>query len=315
MAAEPRYFGRAYRLHFGYKKTSLDFTTSGGPALDIKFNVLYPKGATARFGDLSILGLDYSTISDFLYLSTLGEANAMNEMIHVRLDAGYFSEAGMVNVFDGFVWYATITQPPQMWVNLKINEVNPIRAVALDNIGKLENMDLRTIVETVLGHFQTAEGVGFAWLDETQDHIFENDTTKKTIDFGNNLTLDGFIKILNEQASPNLTFCMSTVGDVAGKRCLVALDKEGKASPGKITIDSDHGLLSVTGIDAVNGKITTFIDKQAEQPGLPRLELNSILNPEANGTYLITEQQYNGHFMGKEWYVQYKCSGRVSEQQ
>ena len=128
MAGSSKYFGRKYRLVLDLpddKKYTFE-TKPGLPAMDIKFDVTYARGQTAREGTVSILGLGRKLINKFISLSGETRGLAMSKLVRVKLEAGYFSDTGMVEIFDGFAWYASVTAPPQMWLNIKVSEYNPL---------------------------------------------------------------------------------------------------------------------------------------------------------------------------------------------
>lgn len=307
-----KYFGRYYHLRFDVKGTTLDLDSRKSDyPLDIKFDVKYARGQTAREGTVSVLGLHFHDIEVFLRLSAKARGLAMKEMVHVSLEAGYENGAGSVNVFDGFVWYATITAPPTMWVNMKVSEVNPLGAPYIKKPQDQEPKDLYLICEEMLSKFSEIEGVKFRLIDQTEKQILKSEKSKK-ISYGGTetLTLARWVSIMNQQASDEIQFILNTEYST-GERILTAVDKKDFLGFNReIPVDKDHGLLTVTGIDCVNGCITTFIDKVSDKSGPAHLVLKSELNPQANGKYLILRKQHVGHYEGQEWYTRYTCSDR-----
>lgn len=315
MAGEPIYFGRRYRLTIhppGGDETVFE-TEAGEPAMDIKFDVTYAKGQTAREGTVSILGLGFKTIHAFLTLAGETRGMAMSKLVRVKLEAGYFSQAGMVEVLNGFAWYATVTSPPQMWLTLRVSEYNPLggRAITIPSHNEPKNLSiLCNSIATQFSDEETAEGLPIVFVDKTEHHVFGNEQSKRMI-FPEKVTLKDTIEILNRDASDKVVFTMRTNG-TNGERVIEAHDKspEKAVDVEDVIVDKDNGLLSVTGIDAVNGCITTFIDGRYPDE-LTHLQLTSELNQIANGRYYIVKKQYVGHFMGQEWYTRYFCSARV----
>lgn len=306
-AGDAIYFGRCYELELNGEVFA---TTQGSPAMDIKFDVTYARGQTAKEGTLSILGLGWDKIHEFLALAAVTRGEAMSEMMTVKLRAGYYTAAGMVDIFDGFAWYATVTSPPQMWLNLKVCEYNP-KGGRTKVIQQNEAMKLDAWGEFIAREF-SEEGYELEFCDNTHDQLCSTESEKK-FDFGQEAkTLQEVISILDTSGSGNIGFILRSS---CGERRIEAVDKGYfVATDGEITVDKDNGLLSVTGIDAVNGCITTFLDGR-NQDDLTYLNLKSELNPQADGRYIIVKIQHTGHFLGQEWYTKYFCSAREDEKE
>jgi hypothetical protein len=316
MAGVPIYFGRRYRLslHIPGQEPKVFEVQAGLPAMDIKFDVTYARGQTAREGTISILGLGYKTIHEFIALAGETRGYAMSRLIRVKLEAGYFTAAGMVEILNGFAWYATVTSPPQMWLNINVSEYNPLGARKV-SLGITEPMTMRNILEKVASRFTEVENdggesVAFAVVDKTQDLIVDNSQDLiGPIDFGGDVSLAEAIQILNQNLSDEVMVILRS-RNIDKTRVIECLDKnKRKAARGEVRVDKDNGLLTVTGIDVVNGCVTTFLDGRWEDE-LSHLILQSELNKQANGRYYIIKKQYVGHFMGQEWYVRYSCSAR-----
>lgn len=313
MAFGSKYFGRVYRLTLTEPgcKSKVFEAKEGTTPLDIKFDISYARGQTAREGTVSILGLSYPTIRSFIELAAKERGAAMNKLARVRLEVGYMSSGSTIEVIDGFAWYATVTSPPQMWLNLKVAEYNPLGAPAT-KLTDITPTTVKKTMESVLAKFNKVEEETFKLVDRTEDQLVDKEDkegTRLEIDFGaDKITLREVIEKFNI-ASPSMYFIIRKNRN-SGVRNVEALDKApDKATPGNIYVDKDNGLLSVTGIDAVNGCITTFIDGNFDDY-LSHLVLKSELNPQANGTYYIIKKQYVGHFQGQEWYIRYFCSDR-----
>lgn len=310
--AESKFFGRVYRLSIkpANGKVMTFEVENGKPAMDIKFDVTYARGQTAREGTVSILGLSHKTIHEFISLSAMCRGKALSELVHLRLDAGYFSGGGqLVNILDGFIWYATVTSPPQMWLNLKVSEFNPQGGKMIDMPRENTKIPMRRILTNITDSLSAGEGVEFDWEDKTEDQIISKDDELKSIDFGDKNTLSGVISKLNSSLSDKVKFILRTSNSDDTRIIEVHDNNDEKCAKGIVKVDKDNGLLSVTGIDAVNGCITTFL-QGGNDDELCHLELDSLLNQEANGRYYIFKKQYVGHFMGQEWYTRYFCSAR-----
>lgn len=310
MAGEVRYFGRQYALQIGDAYFSVK---PGKPAMDIKFDVSYARGQTAREGTISILGLGWEKIHTFIDLSAKARGEALSEQIPVSLWAGYFSDAGMVNVINGYAYYATVTSPPQMWLNIKVSEYNVMGGKSTD-LENITNEPIKSAVEKVLTKFSEIEGVDFLLMDKTEDQLLSTNELTGSVEFKGKYTIGTAIAKMSECLCDKVYFILRTDTEETNVRHVEALDKNlAKACPGEPAIvDSAHGLLSVTGIDVVQGTVTTFLDDSIPDE-LCHLQLKSELNPQANGIYYITRKQYVGHYMGNEWYVKYTCSGKEKD--
>lgn len=314
MASTPMFFGRKYRLTLTPPegKALVFVVKEGMPAMDIKFDVTYARGQTAREGTISVLGLSLNTMHTFLELAGMTRGKAMSELVHVKLEVGYFTNGGrMLEVLNGFAWYATVTSPPQMWLNIKVSEYNPLggRKVA---ISYSEPMQIESAVNHVISQFDEVEGKSFYVEDRTEEELLTSDFKPK-LSFPNEVSLSEAIQELNRQCSDKVQFILKTTDDDDDCRTLLAVDKDvRKSTEGDIYVDGNTGLLSVTGIDAVNGCITTFINAQVEDE-MSHLNLTSVLNPQANGRYYIVKKQFIGHYMGQEWYARYFCSAREGD--
>ena len=297
------YFGRYYRLRLSTGNGTLAeyYTEAGKPALDIKFDVSFCRNQHCRMGTVSILGLKWETMHTYLQLSAKPKGEALKDKLRVELAAGYFTSAGVTEIISGFAHYASITAPPQMWLNLKVAEYNPDGGKKCsDTITGCKT--IAALAKKVMGRFAQAEGVQFDFADHTQDHICTED---KSYSF----TYDGCLKEVIEKMSKELD---DRVTFILKGAVLEAYDVPlEKACKGNIEVDKDNGLLSVTGIDAVNGEITTFLANK--DPNLPFMTLKSELNPQANGKYQIVKKHFVGHYAGPEWYVRYHCTARSKD--
>ena len=302
--ADTAYFGRYYYLRLSQGDGTLAeyYTESGKPALDIKFNVSFCRNQHCRMGTVSILGLKWETMHTFLELAAQPKGEALSKMLRVELQAGYFTSAGVTEIITGFAHYARISSPPNMWLDLQVAEYNPAGGKTCS--GSVKASTLAAIATQVMGVFSKAEGVDFDFADNTQDKLCsEKMIGTKTFNY------EGTLKEVIESMSKDLD---DRVQFILKGAVLEAYDKATeKATNGNIEVDKDHGLLSVTGIDAVNGDITTFLSNT--DPNLTFMTLTSQLNPQANGKYQIVKKQYVGHYAGQEWYVKYHCTARSKD--
>lgn len=310
--AESKFFGRYYLLTLDDDTFEVE---AGKPAMDIKFDVTYARGQTAREGTISILGLSRERMQKYLDLAAKTRGKALSELVHVRLEAGYFSDAGTLEILNGFAWYGTVTSPPEMWLTLKVSEYNPNAGRRTDIMPYNQTGNLKEVVEQLMDMWTIIEGVNISVEDKTQDQLLSADKAPQvTLSIPAQVTLGETIHYLNMQASDDIWFILRSRSGDSKDRQLLAIDKQTfKCTPAEdAEVNGDNGLLSVTGIDAVNGCVTTFLDGTIDDE-FSHLNLQSALNPQANGRYYIVKKQYIGHFLGQEWYTRYFCSGKEGD--
>ena len=324
MAGGSKYWGRYYKLTIRPPggDTEVFETKQGYPAMDIKFDVTYARGQLAREGTVSILGLGYEKIHRFLSLAAMARGRAMAELATLSLEVGYFSSTGTVEVLNGFVWYGSVTSPPNMWLTLKVAEYNPLGGKTAQIVCDKET-PLAEFLDYVCDQFNEAEdgedspgGINFSWADMTEDYVVSSGEIMVTCQFNETISLNDCIRRLSKELSDKVQFTLRThIGESAdGTRIIEVLDiPANKVMDGTVQVDSDHGLLSVSGIDCVSGCVTTFIDGRGADE-LCHLVLRSELNPQADGRYYIYKKQYVGHYLGQEWYTKYYCSGKEGQE-
>lgn len=303
-AGQVKFFGRAYKLELD----GVPYETKEGlPAMDIKFDVTYAIGQTCRFGTVSILGLSHQTMSKYLALSAMPTGKALSEMMTVKLSAGYDSESELTEIINGYAYYATVDAPPNMWLTLKVSEVNPTGGPCVDVAAK-QAPTIESYIRGCLEKFSAEEGVAeeFDFVDYTPSQVCSK---KKTMQYGlmKKINLRDFIAKLNDMSDWNVKFILR--GNLLEA---YGIDREETVEK-VIDVDGNNGLLAVSGIDAVNGDITTFLSYQDER--LCYLHLTSQLNPQANGRYIIVRKQHLGHYNGNEWYTKYHCSARAEDEE
>lgn len=315
MAISSAFFGRKYRLTIQAPgdngKLDVFEVEDGKPAMDIKFNVTYARGATARDGTISILGLGHRRIHDYVSLAAMCRGQAMSKLQRVRLEAGYFPQGNLIEILNGFAYYATVSSPPQMWLDIKVSEYNPLGDLPIEGIVGMTNMKPSVLLKTILAKVATREGVGFTHIDKTENSSFDSCDEPMKTSFTGKENLAGVIQKLNADFSDRWQFTLRTNRSTNGDRTVeVHSKKDFEVVPGApALVDKDHGLLSVTGLDAVSGCVTTFLDTRYPDE-LTHLKLKSELNQQANGTYYILKKQYVGHYLGNEWYTRFFCSDR-----
>lgn len=275
-----------------------------GCALDIKFDVTFPRGngGLCRFGRVSVLGLSQDKRKKYLDLSALCRGDATAKRLKVDLYAGYYDVGRLVRIINGYAYSATIQPPPEMWLSLEVQETKPgggQLAPFTKLVGSLP-YKIGQLAEELISNFKDPDGRTIHFVDLSSG--VGNQTVEK-FGSGGEYTLNSAIVAINEMSKDWVV--------VLRENQLFAYDaSRDKSPPGMTEVSGDTGLLSVSGIDCNNAKITTFLDEQ--DPKHSKLKLTSKLNPQANGTYQIIEKRFWGHFHGNEWYTQYSCTNKQS---
>lgn len=339
MATSYKYFGRYYHLVIeqdgkdGKKRELLNAETlPGKPALDIKFSTSYPRGAglNARQGEISVLGLSFETMTKITRLAALDKGRALSERIRVKLDAGYFSSAGWSNIFDGIIWNASLTSPPEMWLNMQVSEINPFGPKLLEEEdrkkgkegpfnSKKEYHSIVELMNDVATFYGEKEGIDLKFKDKRQDKSIGKGLKEfKAPTELNYCTLKEALTFLSGNLANNWMFLLTRAsGGTSGKMARViegyAKDDNTQYDSRNIIVDADHGLLSVSGISVLGGEVTTFLNKSSD--AISHLKLTSKLNPHANGRYFILNTTHKGHYEGNEWYTTYNCTAREKKPQ
>lgn len=311
--AAARYWGRYYKLSIRLPDNggNLVFETKEDrPSMDIKFDVTYARGQTARKGTVSILGLGFDHIHQLLALSALSQSEALAKMARLTLEVGYFSQSDKVEVLNGYIYYGTVTAPPQMWLTLNVSEYNELGGQAIKI--SIKDVPIKEFLLSLCKSFSEAEGVDFTYMDYTEDKIVDEGDEKVSYQSPSLSTIQDCLQAITTQLSHNVQFIMRTFSNEKDRVIEVHDKDDTKTIDDTVNVDSEHGLLSVSGISNVNSYVTTFIDARATDD-LCKLKLSSELNPQANGTYVISKKQYIGHFMGPEWYIRYTCTGKWHE--
>ena len=153
MNSDTRYFGRYYHLTIGNSSSPIvDIKTEPGkPAMDIKFDVSYARGQLVREGTVSVLGLSMEHMQQILKLSAMARGEALSKAVRVKLDAGYLSAAGWINIIDGYVWTCTITSPPTMWLQMQVSEYHIAGGKAYSGSDEVKGQTLNELGNTIAG--------------------------------------------------------------------------------------------------------------------------------------------------------------------
>lgn len=313
MNSDTRYFGRYYHLTIGSPSSPiLDIeTVPGKPAMDIKFDVSYARGQLVREGTVSVLGLGMEHMQKILKLSAMARGDALSKAVRVKLDAGYHSAAGWVNIIDGFVWTCTISSPPTMWLQMQVSEYHIAGGKAYAGADEVKGQSITKLcknIAEIYSDLEYGDKTHFIFKDRTAEQICDKKKTCQVKIYGKNLR-DALVE-MSKSVSDDVVFTLlRDSSEKKGVGVICAYDKDPqKAVKGNIFVDDNHGLLSVSGVSVTNATVTQFLTKN--QNDLTYLQLDSKLNPQGNDKYIIIQIKHFGHYEGAEWYTQYTCTGR-----
>lgn len=288
-------FGRIYKLELsrGNGKLLTIDNSKSGDCYDIKFDVSLSHEAQVREGRVSILGLSRQSMENYLSLSSLNPGQARKKMVRCKLQAGYL-DTGMVDIIDGYAYYATISMPPRIWLDINVSEANVICGEKFQT-PILKEKKISGIASTVLRKY----GDTFSFVGTNKDVL-----EKKSYFPGRLLDERCAIRTLNTLGDWSLVKEGNVVygynASPSGVDCNTSL--------GNPTINEDAGLLGVSGISNFGCTVTTFLS--AKVKGLSRMTLQSSVNKQANGNYLVISKRYRGHYMGNEWHTVLECVGK-----
>lgn len=252
--------------------------------LDFKFHAKYKFNSYQDFS-VSILGLSSDTIND---LTVWHPDDAFRDPRKINVYAGY-EDTGEQLIASGYVWTATPTSPPEMWMNFDCKRW-------LTEEKYVENEEVFTDI-SYIDAFNIICARG-----NMPAKYAASDPNKKIARFEvsghvGRLTRK-FAKIVNKNV-------YSKYG------ALVCVDKhmERDAPKREVYVNESTGLLATGNIDMKGAVIVTRLRTDINIDDWIRLE--SALIPSANGPYYTAEAEYIGHLRGEEWESRFKCFRHV----
>ena len=289
-----KFFGRVYELTLG-NQTFRASTNPNADALDIKFKVERCPEARTQKASVSILGMSMENMMKFLKLATMEQGKALKENLKVMLMAGY-DKTGLACIVDGVAATASITQPPEIWLNITVLEGSYQDEDILYHFKDDNNpVNLMELCKLVCGKY------GYAFNDKSNGKA--NGVTVSSYGTGRPMTLKEALDELSNDADWNLT------ADAHTKQ-VFAYPKSDHEPPDndEITMDAENGLIRVGGISVNACEITAFLQPNPSGQGkFSKLRLKSEFNSHANGVWLFNGITQIGHYRGQEWYTIFKC--------
>jgi hypothetical protein len=248
--------------------------------VDVKFNIDLPMSAVMVEADVSICNL---TKPDIEYLTTFASRmTALNQKKRIRIFAGY-EDTETNLIFDGDLFEAKPTQPPDIWLECK----------ALSRIYGSTVQISKSILEPV--KIKSIYTEAAKWLGADLDWRATDEKTVQKFDFSGSQT-----QLLEKLAK---------LGDVIpfmdGEK-LVAVGRENQNTPKEVKVISEEsGMIGIPKIDYIGMEAKMFLDSAIKRGDTVRLKSKSI--PAANGFYRIYHIRHEGHLRGDEWYTTVKA--------
>lgn len=246
-------------------------------SLDFKFEGKIVGGVTPEF-TVGILGLSMDTIND---LTVWNPEESTKAKRGIRVYAGYQKDGIANPLFDGYIFEALPTNPPEMWINFKcLMNINGTRPITEKEW--FEDTEIRRIFKAI----------GDRWGMLTRwDAIKTSAETK-----GNFIISGKTPQMLIDEFSHKFNVII-----YAEHGILVCQDREPWTKEPKDAqkLSIATGLLGVSGLQPVGATFTRRLDDTNKI--FSWVELESKLIPKANGMYQVIEKTHKGHFRGEEW--------------
>lgn len=246
-------------------------------SLDFKFEGKVVGSVTPEF-TVGILGLSMDTIND---LTVWNPAESTKARRGIRVYAGYQKDGIANPLFNGFIFEALPTNPPEMWLNFKcLMNINGERPITEKEW--FEDAEIRRIFQAI----------GDRWGMLTRwDAVKTGAKTK-----GNFIISGKTPQMLVDEFSHKFNVII-----YAEHGILVCQDREPWTKEPKDTqkLSMATGLLGVSGLQPAGATFTRRLDDTNKI--FSWVELESELVPKANGMYQVIEKTHKGHFRGEEW--------------
>lgn len=266
--------------------------------LDFKFNIKKNcSGLSEDRATIHLLGLSRDSVNHFATFND--SASVLSQGIEVKVYAGYKEQTGEALIFDGDAELITPSQPVNNWLVIKA-QVHGRYHSNIISFAKNGIMTIKDLIESFAKEFGFIVGYrtnskvlnerinGFDCSGDMQDILRRINllTTIRVYDSGK--------KIDNIDGSSKTGLLL--VGD----------DDPNKIKGSKIyEMSYTSGMIGMPQFSYPYVIVTSLINT-AIKP-FDAIYLRSVMNPKANGYYVIYDISYVGHFRGDEWYMKMKC--------
>jgi len=248
--------------------------------IDVKFNIDLPMSAIICDADISLCNL---TRSDIDYLTSFTNvAESLQKRHRIRLYAGYDdSNYGMI--FDGDVFYAVPTAPPDIWLNIKARSGNYETTQVFT-----QSVLLPSTTQSIFEHAAQNLGKEFEWRSASKKVVKKWSFTGNIDKYLQSLSGldDTYIFIENDK--------------------LIAVDKVAPVRDGIVRLISEKtGMIGVPKIDFVGIEATLLLDTRIRRGDTVKME--SVRVPSANGVYYVYNITHTGHLRGNDFFTTVKA--------
>lgn len=249
--------------------------------LDFKFTGTMNSDIYTEF-EVGILGLSAEKIGE---ITVWNPEESTGRRRKIQVFAGYEKD-GLANpLFEGFIYEALPTNPPEMWLNMKCL-VDGNKIIPVD-----EHKVITGTPEEIFKQIGNELGKSTRWQVTKIDN-----KTKIKFDFtGSKLSLV-------RSFADALHITVTDISDV-----LVADNFRPWLNEVKdpILIDVEHGMIGLGAISIKGATIRSRLNGSIPIAGWVRLK--SVIIPKANGDYFVIKKKHVGHFRGDDWYTEVEC--------
>ena len=251
--------------------------------LDFKFTIERKAGAIACFADVSVCGMKREDV--LLFTAFAAKWREMNKHKSLLIYAGYEDEGGAQLLFDGEMYNALPTMPPEVWVNMKARTCYDLQ------LTKCEKSILTpTKIEDVCRTAANWMGKKLLWM------VKKAETNAIVIpQFRCKGTLSELAKQMQDLAPEKI---IVSVNEKTGCVEIVDID-DIHYSASMMTITKESGLI---GMPTPNPWGVEFDMRLC--PSIKRfmpIHLESEMIPLLNGDYAVSTYKHSGHLRGNEW--------------
>jgi len=257
--------------------------------LDFKFSIERKAGAFQCFADVSVCGLKKDDV--LAYTSFTAQWREFNKKKYIAIYAGYAGTGGPKLLFEGDVYNAVPTMPPDVWMNMKARTGHYLQQTSVSK-SILSPMKLEDVCKNAANWM----GKKLLWMVKNADA-----NAKMIPQFQCKGTLAQLAQQMQDLA-PDL-ICVN-VNEKTGCVEIVDIDKIDYSAK-MLTIDLDHGLLGVP-VPSPWG-VEFDMRLQTDICRFQPIHLESQMMPLLKGNYAVACYTHSGHLRGGDWKTHIKA--------
>lgn len=267
-------------VRYGGSNDSLDFKFSGSKIGDLVTDF-----------DVGILGLSAETIKDLTIWRPFSDTSRYRR---IKVFAGY-SEDSLINpIFDGYIFNAVPTTPPEMWLEMKcvsyIKNTKPIEPFSMNATG----MEIAQKVFSLTGL-----GGGLLYFDMKNP---SGTTNPESLQREMKFTFQGLPQhIVHDFAAKTRAVMFHENGMLFWVESKLWYTGRVQTSISR-TVNLDNGMIEMPKVDYKGVIVKMRLDDDI--PFMKRIDFRSKMIPSADGLYVVNSKKHVGHFRGDEWYTE-----------